>query len=368
MTHHRSTARYALGVALLVTAFAGFGCATSPVDLQDDIEVDLDLFTPPHDHLHQPYVLGTSVTIRAVVHDHGIDTSRLRFESGDPSVLRVDGVHNGSAGCTALGAGQTTLTVLDGSGHPLHTATIDVRAPTRAVLVSNGALRAGESEAAATVATPHIVVGGTAAYIVHYFDGDTRLFGNGVLAATPTSDMDATPMTTFLLESREWLVLVPNVVGDHAVQLRAAGTDLGTVPVVAVSRDAIDHLTLSTPNEGSARESDALSVHAQAVAADGTPIDGAAPTWQLDGATATGMGDLFTYNFAAGHTRQLEAHVGDTSATATIHGTDGSVSSSASVGCSAVPGAASGALPFGLGLVGLALVVRRRRRARRTIV
>jgi hypothetical protein len=353
-----------LRLAFLAIAALGLLAGCHQYSLVDDVQLDFNLFDPPlgpTNELHLPYVQGAKVSIFV----DGVDSksaSGLTYESDDPSILSVDGVgSDGSASCTALHAGTVTLHArLNGS--EIVSADVAVALPTRAVLTPSGPLLMGDPAPLAAGSTVEVLNGGTATFLVTYFDGDTQLFGNGVLGATPSAGISAAPEQTFLGQEREWIQVTPTATGPQTVALSAAGVPFDTLTVISVDESAVASVSLEPSSTSGAKNGDAEEVLAQAFDASLKPIFGVAYTWSLAGEEQTGEGDLFKYHFDSKKSGQLSAQFGTLSASTSIEADSGVVSSSNNIGCAAAPGAPGGsASALGLAVAALAVLRLRRR-------
>lgn len=338
---------------LLVTLVTSslMGCHT--VYLSDDIDLELDFSLRPSDELHLPYVRGTAVRISAHSSDPDDNERGWSLSSSNPAVLRIDWQDDGSASCVAEAVGSSAICVHDADGDELHCSTITVRAPTRVTLHAHGPLFLGRSEEQAQVERPKILEGGTATFLVRYFDGDTRLYGNGVLEARATSPISLEPQTSFLFENCEWLQLTPGLPGHHVVELAVGGRSVGTLDVDAVTPAAVRDIELLTEGEGGKEEGEELVVLAQALDSGRGVIYGAEFTWDLDQIAEPGQGDLFHYTFQADAEKTLGASFEGLRSEVVIHAKEGHVSSTNTIGCSAVPGSPAKGGSCGLVLVGI---------------
>ena len=365
----RGTTR-SLVLALAAAALLGSGCLH--VHLADDIDLELNwsALNGPSDSLHLPYVAGTRVTIWArggSEGDAGRERDDWRLESSDDRVLLIESQLAGSARCVAVAPGTATVDVIDGDGTRIHRAEIEVRAPTRVELLAHGPLLVDLGEDAALVTGPvQVLEGGTATFLARYFDGATRLYGNGVLELAASGGLDARAETTFLFENREWLQLTALAATDESVALEVAGVRVGSLEVVGVEPDAVASVELFGRDESRARDGEWLTVLAQAFDGEGAPIYGVEYQWDVDGGSVAGAGDLYRYEYAADSAVELAATFDGHRAEARIHSGDGYVSSTNVIGCSAVPGGRQGG-PAGLALLllaGLALRVSSPRKSR----
>jgi MYXO-CTERM domain-containing protein len=159
-----------------------------------------------------------------------------------------------------------------------------------------------------------------------------------------------------LFENREWLTLGASAAGTSTVQLAADQVKVGSVPLVVVPEAAIADVVVLAQSEKGHKDDDWLAVLAQAYDGNGTRIFGVDYAWNVNGVMQVGDGDLYRYRFKKGLYEMVRAQRGAYGDAAMIQSDQGYVDSTNNVGC-AVGG--SGSLV--VGLVGLGLVVRRRR-------
>lgn len=356
----RSAALPAAAVALaLLTSACG-----RDVYVTDDIDSDLDIsLAGPSDSLHQPYVLGTPVIIRAFSAGGDHDTSTWWMSSSNPEVVRILDQQGGSASCFAAGVGLSTMSVYESAEdqQPLRSFVVDVRQPDRASLYAHGALIVGQSRESARDDAPHIVAGGSATFLVGYFSGDTRLYGNQVLGLGTSPGVRAEADSTFLLANQDWVRISPESVGAHSVRLSAGGLELGSVEVQGVDPTTVSRLALIGESEHGARAGQTLNMLAQAYDSDDHRVFGADVAWQLDDVWQSGFGDLFRYTYYPDAVHTLRATDGATSADGTIHASGGEVSDSVSTGCNMTPHVPDDAWVLAVSGLGALLAMGRRR-------
>lgn len=355
-----------LGTCAVGLALALVGAACGPTySMTDDIDLEWDFALTPRrfeDNLHSPYVSGATVTVFAHSSDDGEDLQSWSIESSDPAVFRIEGpVDLGGRDLAvrgqAVGEGTAALTLRDPRGHAVGHGVAEVRLPDAVELDAHGSLILGRDDEAA-VHEARVLAGGAATYQVRYFQGGRELHGNGVLSADVPAGVTAEPRTTFLFENREWLTLHTTTVGTGSVQLVADGVAVATLPVVVVPESAIaDVMVLTEPEKGH-KDGDWLAALAQAYDASGARIFGVDYDWNVDGVAQQGDGDLYRYQFKAGQYVMVQAQRGAHADQVQIQSEGGRVDSTNHVGCTAGGG---GSLV--VGLVGLGLVGRRRRRA-----
>ena len=343
----------------------GLGACGSTYTMTDDIDLTWDFSLTPSkfdDDLHSPYVRGTKVTLFAHSSDDHPDFSGWLIESSDPAVFRINdsAVESDGRGLVAHGQAMTEgtakLRLLDRRGHEVGHGVAEVLVPDRAELEAHGSLILGRDDEA-PVGEARVVEGGEATYLVRYFRGDRELHGNGVLTVAAPAGVTAQSRTTFLFENREWLTLTTTVAGTSAVQLSADQVKVASVPLVVVPETAIADVVVLTQSENGHHDDDWLAALAQAYDGNGERIFGVDYTWNVNGVEQVDEGDLYRYRFKKGLYEMVRAQRGTHADAVMIQSDQGYVDSTNHIGC-AVGG--SGSLV--VGLAGLGLVVRRRRR------
>ena len=363
-THHGTAQGLVLALTSAMALAMTTGCYT--VYFSDDIDLELDFSLRPSDELHLPYVVGARVQVSANSTDDHENRTGWVLKSSQPAVLLIESQANGQATCVALGAGTSEVCVYEpGESDPLDCTSIEVRVPDRLTLHAHGPMFLGHTEEETRIDQPKILTEGTATFLVRYFEGQTRLYGNSALDASATSAIDLNEETSFLFENQEWLQVTPREPGRHVVELRAGGHLVQTLQVVGVTAADVDRIELLGEDESNAEEGATLTVLGQAYDGNGFPIYGVEYAWDLDDVPEHGEGDLFRYTYKAHTDRQLSATFGDHRNEVTINASEGWVSSSNVVGCSAAAGSRP-ATPWGvLGLMAVAGIwvttVRRRR-------
>lgn len=345
-----------------VAGLLGLGACEPAVSITDDVDRTWDFSSTQTDEdarLHSPYVLGAQVALSARSSDDGHKFDGWSIVSSDPEVFRIDEEATEGAGALAhgqaVGAGTTTLRLLDGGGHEVERAAIEVLVPDRVELDAPGPMFLGH-EAEAALVQPRVVEGGTATLLVRYFRGARELGGRGAMQVVAPSGIVVTPEDRVWSERREWISLVatkrPPLPLDP-IELRVGGiTALMSVEVVPASDVA--GIEVATEPEDGHGDGDFLAASAQAVDGGGARLFGVAYAWEAGGLEG-GEGDFYRYRLNRDHDVRLVAH-GEASSTAVmIHADEGDVVPAA--GCSAAGGSS-----LLVGLVGLALVVGRRRR------
>jgi len=336
--------------------------------MTDDIDLTWDFTLTPSkfsDELHSPYVRGTKATLFAHASDDSPNFTGWTIVSSDPAVFRVNDnvVDTSGHGLTshglAVGEGTAELRLLDGSGHEVGHGVAEVLVPDRVELDAHGSLILGRADEA-PVGEARVVENGEATYLVRYFRGDRELHGNGVLTVDALAGVTAQSRTTFLFENREWLTLHTTAPGTSALQLYADQAKVTSVPLVVVPETAIADVVLLTQPEKGHKDDEWLVALAQAYDENGERIFGVDYTWNINGVTQVGDGDLYRYRFKQGLYEMVQAKRGTHTDAAMIQSDQGYVDSTNNVGC-AVGGSGS----LALGLAGLGLVVGRRRRRQR---
>ena len=349
-------------------ALALVGAACGPTySMTDDIDLTWDFGLTPRrfdDDLHSPYVRGAAVTVFAHSSDNKEDLGGWSIESSDPAVFRIgEAVASGGRDLAvrgqAVGEGTAALTLRDPHGHAVGHGVAEVRVPDAIELDAHGSLILGRDDEA-RVTEARVLAGGAATYLVRYFQAGRELHGNGVLSADVPAGVTAEPRTTFLFEDREWLTLRTTAAAAGTVQLLADGVAAATLPVVVVPESAIADVVVLTEPEGGHKDGDWLAALAQAYDMSGVRIFGVDYQWNVNGAAQQGDGDLYRYQFKAGQHTMVQAQRGTHADSAQIQSQGGYVSSTNHVGC-----AAGGGGSLIVGLVGLGLVVGRRRRVTR---
>jgi hypothetical protein len=347
-------------VAVLAVALGACG---PKITLTDDIDLTWDFgLTISHfeDSLHTPYVKGAPVTLFVDSSDDNQRFDGWAVESSDPSVFAIGSTSISGqsfvANGVAVGAGVADLTIKDEHGEVVGVGTAEVAAPDRIELDAHGYLILGLDDQA-PVDELRIVEGGTATYLVRYFNGGTELHGNQVLSAQAATNLTAEPRTTFLFENREWLTLNAGAAGAASVQLLADGDPLPSPPVIIVPETDIHDVELLTQSENGRKNGDWLVALAQARDVSARRIFGVDFQWDVDGLTQTADGDLYRYEFKGGDYEMVTARRNGVSDSAMIQSDSGFVDSSNRIGCS-TGGSGPLAAIAALGLV-------RRRRSRR---
>lgn len=355
-----------LGVGVLVLGLAGCG---ADFQFSDSVDLNLDfrLLARDNDRLNTPYVAGAKMDLYAddVRPRHETDFGDWSLASSDPDVLRIDLVEVDSddpdhvrAEAVAVGQGVADLLLLDASGDVVSSTEVPVRFPDRVELLAAAPVFLGREDIPADISSPRVLVDGEATFLVRYYEGEQRLYGNGTLEVEPGEGVDAWTDRSYMFEDRDWLGVVPEEVGSHTVDLLAAGRRFTDVEVDGVGPEAVAYVGLHGQDESKAESGDTLLVIAQAYDEASERIFGVEYSWDLAGRDEPGLGDMFRYEYDPEALSTLGANFEDARAEAEIRGVEGYVDSSNDVGCSV---AKRGRTPLGgLGLLALVGFVRRR--------
>jgi hypothetical protein len=263
------------------------------------------------------------------------------------------------AACTATSAGSTELEVRDDGGQTQLSRTVEVKVPDRAAVLAHGPLLLGQDESAAVATSAQVLQGGTATFLVKWYSGSDLLHGNGALEVAPPQGIDGRALQTSFLEDRDWLQVTANASGP--VALSAHGHPVATFPVSMVLPTDIARLKLSGMDESQAQKDEWLTVWAQTFDKGGASIYGVDFTWDLEGQTQVGMGDLYRYPYKPGMTKSLGASAPNgMNVSATIHGGQGYVDSTNNIGCSIGGRGRAGGLASLAALLLFGLALRRR--------
>ncbi len=364
-----------LAIAALPT-LASLGCSATQntASLQDNFATDVFAsFFGNANGLSTPYVEGSKFTI--TVQPSGKNTGAgWTLQSSNPAVLQVGTQTTAGSNdwpVVATGAGQATLTVVDGSGKVLDSEGVDVEIPTQVQLCAHGLLLAGYSDDQSAESSVRIVSGGTATFLARYYNGSQELFGNN--AVTPTGSGVATAaVVPANFSVRDFVEVSASDMGTGNVTL-AVGQTTNQVAVEAVDPTSVSSVALAPQSENNAQKSQTLYVFGRALDSQGNDLFGASFAWAVNGSTLPsqqffvgGPTDLLTYQYDASHTETVSDTLAGLSASTQVHG-DPSTTSEAStenVGCSVARGAGAngGAAGAGILAVGLAFLASRRRR------
>jgi hypothetical protein len=331
---------------------------TDDIDLTWDFGITLSKFG---DTLHTPYVRGSTMGLSVYSKDEDDRFDGWSIESDDPSIFTITSVtaqgRNLGAAGVAASEGTTEIRVFDDHGDYVGGGEADVRQPDNVRLDAHGYLIM-DMDDQASVDEVRVVEGGTATFVVNYFQGTTALHGNGTLSADGTLGISAQGEQTFLFENREWVQVSSNGdAGPVTLPLRSDGDLVANVPVVVVPETEISNVTMFSESESGHKDGDWLVAYAQAFDSSQRRIFGVEYSWDVNGVEQTADGDLYRYEFKSGDYETVTASRNGMSDSTVIQSDDGFVDSTNHIGCSAGGGGAG--LVAGLALVGLA---RRRRR------
>ncbi len=363
--------------ALLVL---GPACNTDPgksVAMQDSL--DLTLTGPVHDDMHTPYVQGSTFTVNIPSTDYSpSETATWTLRSSDPSVIQVGSPSGSGTGfqVSALGTGHTVLSVLDAGGNVLDSHAVDVAQPDHVALCSHGLLLAGYSDAQAQVTKASIVEQGTATFLVRYYLGGQEIWGNNAVTATGSGAVTAMTTTSTLGDERDWIRVDASQAGSGQVSLVIGNAPATVIPATVVASTSIQSVGALKQSDSGASDGDGLHVFARAFDARGGDIYGGSFSWNIDGAPTVSTTpasenqptDALAYTYKGSVSEPVSVALdGYTSAPVMIHGTGGTVTSTAAVNCSVgrTPGRGAGAACASmLGLVAAGAFAARSRRRR----
>lgn len=354
-------------VVALVVALSASACTT--VRLTDDVDLTFD-FSPligPSNLLHQPYVQGSEMNVYVDHSDNDKDLTGWSLRSNDPTIFSIDDVtftrfsdNYFRVHCHANKAGIAVLEVLDSDRHVKHKTTVEVAKPDRIDFLAHGPLLVDRKELDPLTPSPQVLDGGTATFLVRYYQGNRQLNGNRALRVESTSDVAVSTPQSFLFEDRDWLQVTPHSMGDFSLPVKVGDDPVATFVVHSVPETAVAEIRILGEDESRAKRGEWLVALAQAYDAAQKPIFGVEYDWELDGNTEPGEGDLYRYEYDPKLKRNIEARFGAHDAVAVIHGEDGFVDSSNNIGCNTT------SLPMSLSslcAIAFALLVSRRRAA-----
>jgi hypothetical protein len=322
------------------------------VAMQDSLEITL--FGPAQEDLHTPYVAGARFNINVATTDYsGSDTSGWSLKSSNPSVVSVDSQSSPlNFQVSTATTGHATLTVVDGSGHVFDSHDVDVEEPDSVQLASHGLLLAGLSDTQAQVTRGSVVEGGTATFLVRYFKGGQELYGNGAVTATGTGSVTATTTSSSFGDDRDWIEIdAEQTAGSGQVALSVGGQTVTTIPAPVVPSSDITRVGTLAQSDSNAKDGNALFVFARAFDAGGADIYGASFSWLVGGVSATPAAgsssarmpsDVLSYTYKGGSSETVTAGLGGETSSTTVHGSGGTVLSTADTGCSLAHGAGAG--------------------------
>jgi hypothetical protein len=307
------------GGGWLALVLAATGCDEG-IRFADAIDLESDFRADDDGELHTPYAIGATVRVYA----EGPGMAGATLESSDPTVLDLVAdpeAHRGRIGADAhaVGPGVAELRVVTRDGETIASTDVEVRAPSRAVLHAAAPQFVERDDLAVVSATPSVIALGSALFEVQLFDGATRLHGSGGLSASADAAVDVRVLATFHGETREWLQVSPNAVGNHEVRLAAAGESFATTVIAAVDAVAIADVRLHGEADDAAGDGEWVPLVAQAYGHDHQPIHGVAFAWELAGETRGGGGELWRYQVDRDQQQRLSVRFGDHAVDAMIH-------------------------------------------------
>lgn len=367
-------------LAAASVAALSMGCNTQDhaASLQDSFATDVfAAFVGNPNGLSTPYVEGAKFNITVEPGDNQNDTG-WTLSSSDPTVMAVGVAAPDSQEwpVTATGAGHATLMVKDASGHVLDSEGIDVDVPTQVELCAHGLLLAGYSDTQSTISSIRVVSGGTATFLVRYFDGSQELAGNNALKPTASSTLSATTVAANF-SVRDFLEVSATEMGTASVTLNV-GMSQSQVSVEVDDPSVVASVALAPQSEVNAKNGNVLYVFGRALDAQGNDVYGASFSWSVNHTPLAsqqffvgGPTDLLSYQYTGGQTETIADTLAGYTASTSVHGAPATTSeaTTANVGCSVAAGAAGtsgGALGFAaLAAAATGLLVARRRRVGR---
>ena len=353
-----------LALAAMATAILGTGCDDARVVIHDDIVQPFHFGPiPPPDGLHQPYVRGSDTRIHVGSRSLLDDVRRWSVSSSDESVLAiVETDHDRrdlDLDVEARGEGLCELTVFDRRGKPIRSVTVEVMLPDRAVVKPHGDMAGDFEELVQDTRSFQVLEGGEATFLVQWYAGTAPLFGTGALEATAEGELDVDAHRSTLFDEREFLTVRPEETGATDVALFADGIEIEEVEIEALDEDEIATVRIHAGEEDAAQPGDTVHLLAHATDDGGRPIYGVGFDWSYDGHHEPGQGDLYQYTYDHREEHDVSARFDGLVDKVEIHGRDGEVDSTSSVGCNAGRGGAKGLPVLALAL-GWILANRRR--------
>jgi hypothetical protein len=364
-----------LAVAAL-PSLAALGCSSpqNTASLQDNFATDVFAsFFGNANGLSTPYVEGSRFTI--TVQPSGKNTGAgWTLQSSNPAVMQI-GVQPPSGSnewpVVATGAGQATLTVVDGSGKVLDSEDVDVQIPTEVQLCAHGLLLAGYSDDQSAESSVRIVSGGTATFLARYYSGTQELSGNN--AVIPTASGIATAaVVPANFSVRDFVEVSAADMGSGNVSL-AVGMTTNQVAVEAVDPSSVASVALAPQSDDKAQKGETLYVFGRALDSQGNDLFGASFSWAVNGTTLPsqqlivgGPTDLLTYQYDSKQSETISDTLAGQSASTQVHGNPSTTqeASTENVGCSVArgAGASGGAAGAAMLALGVAFLTHRRRR------
>src|SRR5207249_4233271 len=151
----------------------------------------------------------------------GMPVDRWKVESTASAVVSVEkfSVEDKrlTAELVAHAEGEARIRLVDASGTELRSATVNVKAPDRARVLSHAMLRLlgrnATSIDSAEVSEARIVAAGKGVYAILYLRGTERVFGRGILAVDAPAEVKVENETTSGVFTNEWMFVTPSVAG-----------------------------------------------------------------------------------------------------------------------------------------------------------
>lgn len=347
--------------ALAATLTACGGASSTGVYLDDDLS--FELFSGKQDRLEAPYVAGTEVTLMVnAVDEDDADFSAWTVASSDPEVFEIVRVEawpdDLDAEALARAPGEAMVEVYDDTGRLVHETPVTVALPDRVNVQPQVRSFVPDLDETMLFEAPQVLVHHPTTFEVQYWADGERLSGNGALTLHAPAELDLAVTQSDLTEAGEWLRLEAREPGDWTVDLEVGGEIVGSFEVVALEPSALAGVQVVVEDESEARSGQTLHAVALGLDAEGAPIYGLSPVWELGASELDGHGDVLAYEYDPEHLRPLNLAYGEHEAEAWIHGRTASVQSSADVGCASVASPVM-KMSWLVGMLGL-LGVRRR--------
>src|SRR6185436_6705171 len=92
-----------------------------------------------------------------------------------------------------------------------------------------------DNYASAEVSDVRVLAGGKAVLAVAYYRGDERVYGRGLAAVAPVTQLAVSNEKTFDAPTNEWLFVTPAAPGNYTLTLAQGSTTLATLPITAVA-------------------------------------------------------------------------------------------------------------------------------------
>ncbi len=392
----REVVMHNLRLALFAVTIAS-GCANNPYFRDNEgQEPPSGSLTEHADELSQPYAQGSDIHISIGNVDRD-EVKGLKITSDSDAVLRVDKLvvndNDITAECTATGAGETTIHLIDANGAERRKAQIVVRTADRARLFAHGLVRiagrlgpdaergVGRDDttlASAEVAEMRMLTGGKAVFAVAYFNGTERLYGHGIAETEQAAELAVERKTSSDLPANEWLFVTPNSSGSSQLKVLQKGRTLGLLPVFAVPDTELSAVSLVEEVTPKKDEKQRIWVYARAKDSQQRDVHGVYCTWSLDGVAQTHSddpmklsGDFYRYylgrdtapSLLAAACKSLSAQLEIRATAGDDKGHKGGVNDTTYLGCSfSAGGRTTSPSPAWAALLLLPLLMRLRRR------